>query len=273
LKITIITVCFNSSGTILDTLRSIYSQEMQDLQHIIIDGGSTDGTIQLIEDFGRYDILVSEKDSGIYDAMNKGIRLAKGEIIGFLNSDDFYAGNEVLNNVAKVFESDPLLDSCYSDLIYVDPDDTSRIVRYWKSNDFHPNSFAKGWNPPHPTFFVRRLVYNRYGYFNSEYSIAADVDLMMNLLEIQKISVRYVPEIWIKMRLGGKSNKSFKNILIQNQEVLRALKEHNLRFNILSFLFHKLLSRVHQFFHTSALDTSSTFVNSFPKDDKNGNGR
>jgi glycosyltransferase involved in cell wall biosynthesis len=253
MKITIITVCFNSSETVLDALRSIHSQDLQDLEHIIIDGGSTDGTIELIKDFGRYDLLISERDDGIYDAMNKGIALASGDIIGFLNSDDFYVSTDVLSNIAKEFMSAPSLDACYSDLIYVDPIDTSRTVRYWQSSNFQPNSFAKGWMPPHPTFFVHRSVYERYGLFKLDYRIAADVELVMRLLEVHKIHVRYVPEIWVKMRLGGTSNKSFKNIWSQNQDVLRALKEHKLPVNPFLFFACKLFSRGHQFFRRPAL--------------------
>lgn len=249
MNISIITVTYNCAHVVADCLDSVAGQTHADVEHVVIDGASTDGTSDVLQAHrDSLAVLVSEPDGGIYDAMNKGITLATGDIIGFLNSDDFYAGHTVLSTVAKVFESDPTLDACYSDLIYVDLVDTFRTVRYWQSSDSQSNSFAKGWMPPHPTFFVRRSVYERYGVFNLDYRIAADVELMMRFLEFYKIRVRYVPEVWVKMRLGGTTNKSFKNIWIQNQEVLRALKEHNLPVNAFLFFARKLFSRGQQFF-------------------------
>ena len=253
MKISVITATFNCTSVVEDCLASVAGQTHADVEHVVIDGASTDGTLNVLQAHrDSLAVLVSEPDEGIYDAMNKGIALATGDIIGFLNSDDFYAGNEVLSTVAMLFECDPSLDACYSDLIYVDPIDTSRTVRYWQSSNFQPNSFAQGWMPPHPTFFVRRSVYERYGLFNLDYRIASDVELVMRFLEVYKIRVRYVPEVWVKMRLGGTTNKSFKNIWIQNQEVLRALKEHNLKVNSISFFARKLFSRGRQFFRRPA---------------------
>jgi len=249
LRISVVTVTYNCTSVIVDCLASVAGQTHADVEHVVIDGASADGTLaELQAHRDSLEVLVSEPDSGIYDAMNKGINLATGDIIGFLNYDDFYVGHDVLSTVANVFESNPALDACYSDLIYVDPIDISRTVRYWQSDEFIPGSFAKGWMPPHPTFFVRRSVYERYGIFNLDYRIAADVELMMRFLEVHKIRVRYVPEVWVKMRLGGTTNKSFKNIWIQNQEVLRALKEHNLPANPFLFFARKLFSRGQQFF-------------------------
>jgi glycosyltransferase involved in cell wall biosynthesis len=179
--------------------------------------------------------------------MNKGISLAKGDIIGFLNSDDFYVNDQIIDKVAKVFSEDPSIEACYADLIYVNQKDTSRVIRYWKSDKFKSGSFTKGWSPPHPTFFVRSSVYKRYGNFNLKYKFASDVELMMRLIEVCKIRVKYIPEIWVKMRIGGVSNKSLKNILIQNKEVLHALREHQLPVNLIIFFINKIILRFQQF--------------------------
>jgi glycosyltransferase involved in cell wall biosynthesis len=246
-KISIITVTYNSSATIQSCLDSIASQNYQNIEHIVIDGSSTDKTLEIINNHSyKPSIIISEKDNGIYEAMNKGIKIAKNDIIGFLNSDDIYANNYVLSKVANVFNN-LSIDGCYADLIYTHQTDTTKTIRYWKSSKFTPGLFTKGWCPPHPTFFVRRSVYEQFGTFNLNYRIASDVELMMRLLEVQKINVSYIPELWIKMRFGGTTNKNFKNIVMQNREVLYALKNHNLSVNWISFFVHKTINRVQQF--------------------------
>jgi len=248
MKISIITVCFNSAETIRDTIESVRGQDYPDIEYIIVDGGSTDGTLEIIKEYGdSFSVLISEPDQGIYDAMNKGIRAASGDVVATLNSDDFYAHDQVLKSVVKCFEDDPKLDACYSDLTYVDKIETSHPVRYWKSNHIKAGSFSRGWCPPHPTFFVRRSVYERFGSFDLSYLIAADVELMMRFLEVHKIRVKHVPEVWVKMRMGGTTNKSLQNVWVQNQEILRALKSHGLPANPLRFFANKLWSRGKQF--------------------------
>ena len=170
---------------------------------------------------------VSEPDRGIYDAMNKGIRLSTGEIIGTINADDFYAEPDVLARVAALFE-DPAIDVCYGDLCYVGYDDPTRIVRYWRSSEFKPDLFLYGWCPPHPTFFVRRSVYDRLGTYDESYKIAADVDLTMRYLEKHRVRSRYLPQVLVKMRMGGSSNKSIRNVIQQNREIWAALRKHGL---------------------------------------------
>tara|TARA_B110000090_G_C13250430_1_gene396160 strand:- start:88 stop:843 length:756 start_codon:yes stop_codon:yes gene_type:complete len=249
MKISIITVTFNSFLFINDCLASVKEQKYDDFEHIIIDGASTDGTLSLLESKReQFGALISKPDKGIYDAMNKGIKIASGDIIGFLNSDDFYANNDILSKVADIFKNNPSLDACYADLIYTDQNDISKDIRYWKSGKFTPGLFSKGWCPPHPTFFVRSSVYEQFGNFNLNYRIASDVELMMRFIEVHKINVRYIPELWIKMRMGGTTNNSFKNIFIQNKEVLYALNSHNLSNNLISFFVHKIISRSLQFF-------------------------
>lgn len=250
MKISIITVTFNNAKVISDCLASVNSQKHDNIEHIVIDGASTDTTLSLLKSKrSQLKTLISEPDKGIYDAMNKGIKIATGEIIGFLNSDDFYASDDVISRVASVFHNDPSLDACYADLIYTDKIDTSKIIRYWKSSEFLPGSFSKGWCPPHPTFFARSSVYDRFGKFNLSYNISSDRELMMRFLEVHKINVCYVPELWVKMRMGGLSNNSLKNIFKQNLEDLHALKKHNLSNNMLIYLIYKILSRFKQFFY------------------------
>lgn len=247
MKISIITVCFNSADTIGDTLRSVRQQTHLNTEHNIIDGGSKDNTLQVVASEGPHVVkLVSEKDGGIYDAMNKGIAMATGEIIGFINADDFYASSDVLVKVAAVF-NDSNIDACYGDLCYVGRHDTSAVVRYWQSSTFHPNSFEEGWCPPHPTFFVRRKIYERFGGFDLSYKIAGDFELMMRFLEVHKVRVIYIPEVLVKMRMGGTSNRSLGNIVKQNKEVLRALKLHGFRSSIVWLMGNKLVSRGLQF--------------------------
>jgi len=248
LKVSVITITHNSDSTINDCLASVKLQKYNHIEHIIVDGGSTDQTLSILNsNIAQIAVLISEPDRGIYDAMNKGINIATGDIICFLNSDDFYENNEVIYKAVKEFKKDPSLDACYADLIYVDKFDISKTVRYVKSGEFKEGLFSKGWCPPHPTFFVRRSVYERFGNFDLNYHLASDVELMMRFLEVQKINARYIPELWIKMRLGGITNKNFKNILIQNKEVLHALKNHNLSVNWISFFINKIINRGLQF--------------------------
>lgn len=248
MKISIVTVTYNSVSTVENCISSINEQTFKDIDYVVVDGSSTDGTLDLLKKNSKYiSTLISQPDNGIYDAMNKGIGLAKGDIIGFLNSDDFYVNNQIIDRVAKVFSEDPLVEACYADLIYVDQKNTSKVIRYWQSNKFKSGDFLKGWSPPHPTFFIRSSIYKRYGNFNLNYKYASDVELMMRLMEVYKIRVKYIPEIWVKMRTGGVSNKNLRNILIQNQEVLHALRAYKLPVNTIIFLINKIILRFQQF--------------------------
>ena len=213
-RITIITATFNSAPTMADCLNSVKSQAGH-IEHIIIDGASNDGTHEIIKSYSHVSKIVSDGDRGIYDAMNKGIFLATGEVIGILNSDDFYADEKVLAKVAEVFD-DPAVDSCYGDLVYVDYDDTAKITRRWRSGTFNRRSFYWGWMPPHPTFFVRRRIYEKFGQFNLNLGSAADYELMLRFLVRHKITIAYIPEVLVKMRTGGISNVSLENRLKAN---------------------------------------------------------
>jgi glycosyltransferase involved in cell wall biosynthesis len=245
MKFSIITVCYNSAKTITDTLKSVTNQENVIIEHIIIDGMSVDKTLDIINKHVGAIKLISEPDKGIYDAMNKGIRLATGDIIGTLNADDFYIDGYVLAEVAKVFE-DESIDACFADLVYVKQDDVEQIVRYWKSQDYTLGLFKKGWMPAHPTFFARKNVYDRLGGFNLNYQIAADFELLFRFIEVNKLNTKYIPKTLIKMRLGGTTNRNLSNILKQNKEIVKVLRDYYDDFSLLGFVVTKLKNRLIQ---------------------------
>lgn len=248
MKISIITVSFNAAHSIADTFASVAEQTYSNIEHIVVDGASTDGTLDIIERH-RANIakIISEPDCGIYDAMNKGLRLVTGDIVGFINSDDFYASPEVLARVAEVF-ADEHVDACYGDLCYVEQENVAKVMRYWRSSAFEPGLFSTGWVPPHPTLYLRRRVLERHGTFDLHYRIAADFELMARLIEVHRIKTVYIPQVLVKMRLGGTTNRSWSNILKQNREIWHALGALHLRPSLASFLFGKLLLRGRQFF-------------------------
>jgi glycosyltransferase involved in cell wall biosynthesis len=245
--ISIITVCFNSASTIEGTILSVANQKYPHKEHVIIDGASSDGTMSVVERYAHILRAVSEPDHGIYDAMNKGIAMASGEILGILNADDFYANETVLDQVASVF-ADATVDACYADLVYVDQKNTNHVTRYWQSKPFQHGLFEKGWMPAHPTFFVRRKIYEQFGGFDLEFPRQADFELTMRFLEVHNIKAVYVPNIWVNMRIGGVSNNSVRGVLEGNIEAYRACKKNGLRVSMLPFIVRKMLSRVPQFF-------------------------
>ncbi|WP_330110916.1 glycosyltransferase family 2 protein [Methylophaga thalassica] len=246
MKISIITVCFNSVKTINDTIQSVALQDYPNIEHIIVDGGSTDGTYDIIANAPTVTKFISEPDDGIYDAMNKGISIATGDIIGTLNADDFYATSSVLRQVANTFRNSEI-DACFADLVYVDVKDTDKVIRYWKSKPFVSGLFRCGWMPAHPTFFVRSLIYEQFGMFDLRYKLAADMQLLFRFLEKYKIRTVYLPEIFIKMRIGGATNKNIKNIYIQNKEILSVLNEFYGKSGHLRFFTCKIIERLKQF--------------------------
>ena len=247
MKISIVTVVLNAAATIEDTLCSVASQTHPDIEHIVVDGGSTDGTLDIIQRHrGRVATFISEPDRGIYDAMNKGIAAATGDIVGTLNADDIYVNEHVLGKIAAAF-ADPAVGACYADLVYVDRTDLNRIVRYWKSRAYADGLFEKGWLPAHPTFFVRRELYRRFGGFDLRYRYQADFELTMRLLAVHKLPSVYLPEVIVKMRMGGVSNRSVLNVIKGNLEAYRACRRHGLKVSPL-FIAKKVLSRLPQFF-------------------------
>jgi glycosyltransferase len=244
-RISIITATFNSEATIKDTLECIRQQAYPDIEHIIVDGGSTDKTLEIVAAFSHVARVVSEKDNGIYDAMNKGIRLAGGEIIGILNSDDIYADAAVLADVAVAF-ADPAVMTVYADLQYVEAADLQKVRRRWTSGPFKPGNFYFGWMPPHPTFFVRRKVYDRAGLFNPELRSAADYELMLRILLKHGMPAYYIRRVLVRMRAGGVSNASLWNRLRANKEDRLAWKLNGLKPYFFT-LYLKPLRKIHQF--------------------------
>lgn len=227
-KVTIITATYNSASTVKDTLASIDAQVYPNIEHLVIDGCSKDATLSIVQEFGHVSHLICEPDRGIYDAMNKGIRLATGDIIGILNSDDFYPDSDVIADVVKHFEETGC-DALYADLIYVDPEKTTKIVRKWRSGNFSRDNFLTGWMPPHPTFFVKKSVYERLGCFDTRLRSAADYELLLRFLYINKIATSYLPRVLVHMRSGGMSNRSFRNRIKAHLEDYRAWSFNGIR--------------------------------------------
>lgn len=231
LKFSIVTPVRNGADTLADCIESVHGQMLppHQIEHIIVDGGSTDDTLDIVARAnGRIAKVVSEPDRGIYDAMNKGIALATGDVVGILNADDFYAHRQVLGKVAQKF-ADVSIEACYGDLNYVAAGDTDRVIRFWRSGRLHGQSFLWGWMPPHPTFFVRRSIYEQFGNFNMELGSAADYELMLRFLVKHKIRVAYIPEVMVHMRAGGKSNASLKNRILANRMDRKAWRVNGLQ--------------------------------------------
>jgi len=240
-------VTYNSAATIEQTIQSVTGQSYTDIEYIIVDGCSKDDTLKIAERYkDKIAKIVSEPDKGLYDALNKGIAMATGEVIGLLHSDDFYVDSDVVKKYAQLFEKDRP-DAAYSDLYYVDKTDTSKIVRKWKSGKYHQNAFINGWMPPHPTFFVKREVYKKYGHFNLDFKSAADYELMLRFIQKNKISLSYLPEFTVKMRVGGKSNVTVQNRINANLEDRRAWKINGLKPRFYT-LYLKPLRKILQFF-------------------------
>lgn len=245
MKISIVTATFNSSVTVRDTLLCVRDQRHPDVEHIIVDGGSKDQTLNIVREFPHVAKVISDKDDGIYDAMNKGIRLATGDVIGILNSDDVYTGPDVLSTVADAF-ADPAVMTVYADLQYVHFDDLDRIQRTWITGAFKKKYFYYGWMPPHPTFFVRREVYEQAGLFNTQLHSAADYELMLRILLKHGLTAHYIPRVIVKMRAGGVSNASLRNRLRANKEDRLAWKLNGLKPYFFT-LYLKPLRKISQF--------------------------
>ncbi len=227
MKISIITATYNSGKTLRDTLQSVLNQNYPDYELIIQDGGSTDNTEEIVSEFmPKFNGKLKwncEKDKGLYDAMNKGIAHASGEVIGILNSDDFYADSSVLEDIAKGIEG---MDVVYGDLVFVDPDNTDHIVRQWKGSQHRSGAFMKGWHPAHPTFYARKRLFDELGGFDTSFDVSADFELMFRFIEKGKAKNKYLPHTFVKMRLGGESTGSIKKIIQGNKNVLRAFKKN-----------------------------------------------
>lgn len=226
MKISVITAVYNNIKTVKSTIESLLSQSFDDVELIVIDGGSTDGTLQVLKDYShRLSVLVSEPDQGIYYALNKGIEYATGDVVGFLHADDIYENINVLARISSAFQ-DANIDAVYGDLVYVQQDDVELLVRYWKSGHYYDGALSRGWMPPHPTFYVRRTVYERLGCFDTRYRISADYDVILRFISLGKIRMFYITEVLVRMRLGGISNRSLRTIFSKTIEDFRVIKRN-----------------------------------------------
>lgn len=228
MKISIITAVFNKREFIEGCIKSVISQDYKDIEYILIDGGSTDGTMEVVNKYSdKITIVISEKDRGIFDALNKGVRIATGDYVGFLHSDDIYSNNGVIGKVADLLSVSGS-DSLYGDLEYVSKRNTDKVIRYWKAGGYKKNAFMNGWMPPHPTLFIRKQAYDKYGYFDTSLKVAADYELTLRFLYKNNISAVYLPDVLIKMRLGGNSNRNITNITRKMKEDYIACRRYGL---------------------------------------------
>ncbi len=246
MKISIITITYNSGKTVEDTLKSVAAQSYQNIEHLVIDGASTDNTLDIVRSFPNVKVI-SEPDKGIYDAMNKGVKAASGDIIGILNSDDYYTDTEVISKVITAF-NDTHSQSVYGDLQYVDKENTDVVVRNWVSGDFNRKNLTMGWMPPHPTFFLKREVYENSGIFNLDFKIGADVEFILRTLGKDQITTHYIPEVLVKMRTGGESNRSLKNRFQLLKEYHKAYKLNKLEYKFYTIPY-RIISKIPQFFN------------------------
>jgi glycosyltransferase involved in cell wall biosynthesis len=245
MKVSIITVAYNSAATIIDTLKSIDRQSYRNFEHIIIDGASVDDTIDIVSRFPSMNrLIISEPDDGIYDAMNKGLSIASGDIVGFLNSDDVFADDLALYKLVSAFH-DPSVQVCFGDLVYVSKDN-SYLIRYWKSKPYVCGAFSSAWSPAHPTFYIRRPLIHQVGLFDLSYPIAADFEFMLRCLHTFKLSSAYIPHVLIRMRVGGLSNSNINTIIRQNKEICRALTSNDVHYSFFKFFSFKILNRLLQ---------------------------
>ena len=226
LKISVITAVYNRVNTIEQALQSVKNQSWQQIEHIVIDGASTDGTLQALQ-ASLHDrmVLISEPDKGIYYALNKGLFRASGDVIGVMHSDDYFADEHVLSKVAAAFD-DPKVDAVFGDLDYVAKEDSSKVIRRWRSEKYNSTRLSRGWMPPHPTLYIRRSLFDRMGVYDTNFSISADYDLILRYFSGGNICSTYIPHVLIKMRLGGKSNRSIDNIWHKTREDYAALRSN-----------------------------------------------
>lgn len=253
MKISVITACYNSEATIRDAIESVLSQTWNDIEYIVVDGASTDGTMGIVREYGdRISQVVSEPDKGIYDALNKGVQTATGDLVGFLHSDDLFASASVLSRIASDAgdgdgRGELVCDAVYGDLNYVSASDTSKVVRRWTSRPFSTELLSRGWMPPHPTLYLKREIYRELGGFDLSYRIAADYESILRYFSQPALKPLYIPETLVTMRLGGVSNGSFSGILRKSREDLRALRKNSIS-HPLKALAWKNLSKLPQFF-------------------------
>ena len=249
MKISLITATYNSAETLRDTMQSVLNQTFKDIDYIIVDGGSNDATIDILKEFepqfeGRLR-WVSEKDKGIYDAMNKGVKMAHGDVVGILNSDDFFASDKVLETVNAAFTEKPEIDGVYADVRYVDWHDTTKTVRMFSGKEFKREQLCWGKMPPHPSFYVKRECYEKFGLYSLDYPICADYDMFVKMIWIGNINTLYINDVFVNMRSGGTSSSGIKVHMKIMKERMKCVREHNMPSNFFkqtSRYFGKILS-------------------------------
>jgi len=245
--VSIITTCLNNADTIEDTIQSVLNQSYSNIEYIIVDGASNDSTLDIINKYKtNIKHIISEKDNGIYEALNKGLNISTGEIIGILHADDFFSSNQVIEKIVDTFLKKDI-DATYADLDYIDRDDTTKIKRHWVSGKYDKCKFLKGWMPPHPTVFIKKSIYSKFGQFNTNFKQSADYELLLRLMYKHGIKVVYIPSVLVKMRVGGKSNKNILNRLKANREDKLAWKLNGLKASTFTHIL-KPLSKLGQFF-------------------------
>jgi len=232
MKVSIVTTTYNSAATLRDTLESVKAQDYSNIEHILVDGRSSDTTVDIIASYPHVAQYVSEEDQGLYDAINKGIRMSTGDIVGILNSDDFFPDSTVISSIVKAFEENKV-DAVYGDIAFVKPEDLKKIVRYYSSKKFHPKKFARGYMPAHPSFYAKRSCFEKLGYYQLDYKIAADFELLMRFFMDPNIRTHYIQKVIVYMRTGGVSNKNVLSRYILNKEIIKACKENGVDTNML----------------------------------------
>jgi glycosyltransferase involved in cell wall biosynthesis len=239
MKVSIVTVCLNSVETIEDAVNSVLSQDYRDIEYIIVDGGSTDNTLDIIKSYkGKIAKVISEPDNGIYDAMNKGIKSSTGDIIATLNSDDVYSDQTIVGRIVEFMQSNRL-DAAYGDLVYIERNSADHITRFWKAGKYKKGAFRYGWVLPHPTFFCRKIIFERFGYFNDKLQVAADFELMLRFVEKHQIKIGYLPKVIVKMRKGGKANV-LRGIIRGNLEIIRSFRRNSVHLSPWFFLYRPI---------------------------------
>jgi len=247
LKISLITVTFNSARYLEACIQSVLAQKYPHIEYILVDGASTDGTMTIVNRYrDRISKIISEPDRGIYDAMNKGILAATGDVIGILNSDDLLENENILSQVAETFLKNSI-DALYGDLVYVQREASQKVVRYWRSGQYRSGLFERGWMPPHPTFYVKKEIFNQYGAYDLSFPLTADYELMLRYMVKHHIKTVYLPEIMVRMRLGGVSNRSFSSLVKNYQENKTAWRKNGLKLKMSTILL-KRIRKLSQFF-------------------------
>jgi glycosyltransferase involved in cell wall biosynthesis len=253
MKISIITVTFNSAETLPGTIESVLRQDYDDYEYLVIDGGSKDATVDIIKQFeprfGGKMRWISEPDRGMYDGINKGIRMATGDVVGIINSDDFYHRNDIFRIINSSFEENPGIQAIYGDVRFVTPDNLDKTVRYYSSAKFKPAKFRWGWMPAHPTFFTYRSNFDKFGLYKIDYRIAADYELLIRFLYTNHLPARYIPVDFMKMRTGGRSTNGIKSNIVLNQEIVRGCRENGIYTNM-AMLFLKYFVKVFELIKT-----------------------